>query len=183
LCGIGAELAGLHEQSRFLNQILDRLHAENERLRRAESQKSLPPVVREMIKLADDWRSRGAVLRSRTEPSGAEPAQLCDEIVEDISMILDRQGIEEFRPEPGATFDRHEHRAVGTRGTHDRTLDGTVAEMRRPGYRVDGRVMRFAEVVVFKSTCPGSGADSGPGDPPGQEEDDDQHGERHRGQQ
>jgi len=150
LRNISAELAGLHGQSRFLNEVIDRLHAENEKLRRNESQKALPPGVRELIKLADDWRSRGMALRDRAEPDGTESARLCVEVVEDVTMILERQGVEEFWPEPGAGFDRHEHRAVGTSRTGDEALDGTVVTARRPGYRVDDRIVRFAEVVVLK---------------------------------
>lgn len=145
LRNINAELAGLHGQSKFLNEVIDRLHAENEKLRRNESQKALLPGVRELMKLADDWRSRGNALRD-----GADPAQLCVEVVEDVTLILQRQGVEEFWPEPGTEFDRHEHRAVGTRPTDDAALDGTVVTARRPGYRVDDRVVRFAEVVVLK---------------------------------
>ncbi|HEU5474849.1 MAG TPA: nucleotide exchange factor GrpE [Actinophytocola sp.] len=142
---IRTELTGLHEQSRFLNGVIDRLHAENERLRRAEAQSAVQPALRELIKLADDWRSRAVAV-------GADPAQarLCGEVVEDVTMILERQGVEQFHADAGLEFDRQQHRAVGTQPTADQALDGIIAEPRRPGYRGDGRVVRFAEVVVFK---------------------------------
>lgn len=145
LDGIRAELAGLHTQSKFLNEVVDRLHAENERLRRAEAQASLQPALRELVKLADDWRSRSAALADN-----AELARLCGEVVEDVTLVLERQGVEEFGAEPGAEFDRRMHRAVGTRSIGDETLDGCVAEVRRPGYRGEERVVRFVEVVVYK---------------------------------
>jgi molecular chaperone GrpE (heat shock protein) len=142
---IKAELAGLHAQSRFLNEVIDRMHAENERLRQAESRASLAPALRELIRLADNWRRRAADLGE-----GSELAKLCGEMVDDVTMILDRQGVEEFHAEPGEEFDRHRHRAVGTRPTAESAQEGVVVEMRTPGYRGDGRVVRFAEVVVFK---------------------------------
>jgi molecular chaperone GrpE (heat shock protein) len=151
LNGINTELAGLHAQSKFLNEVIDRLHAENERLRNAESQRGLQPALRELVKLADDWRSRAASLR---EQPGADPVRLCDEIVEDVTLVLDRQGVEEFRAEEGAAFDRHEQRVIRTRPVDDPALDGKIAEVRRPGYRADTRVVRFAEVDVFKFTPP-----------------------------
>jgi molecular chaperone GrpE (heat shock protein) len=142
---IRADLSGLHTQSKLLNEIIDRMHAENERLRRAESQQSVQPTLRELIKLADDWRSRAAALSEQ-----ADPVRLCGEVVDDVTMILERQGIEEFEPTPGTEFDRREHRAVNTRPTAEEAHDGHIAETRRPGYRNDDRVIRFAEVVVFK---------------------------------
>jgi molecular chaperone GrpE (heat shock protein) len=145
---IRTELAGLHTQSKFLNEVVDRLYTENERLRRAESRSAPRPAIRELIKLADDWRSRTVAVREN-----ADLALLCGEVVEDVTMILERQGVEEFGVEPGTEFDRRQHRAVGTRPTDDEALDGRVAELRRPGYLEEDRVVRFAEVVVFKFTA------------------------------
>lgn len=150
LGGIRAELTGLHTQAKFLNEVIDRLHAENERLRNAESKRAVQPALRELIKLADDWTGRGASLRENS----TELAQLCDEIVEDVTLVLERQGFETFHPEEGAEFDRHEQRAIGTRATDDEALDGRIAQARKPGYRADGRVVRFAEVVLHKVTPP-----------------------------
>lgn len=148
LDGIRTELTGLHAQSKFLNEVIDRLYTENERLRLAESRSAVRPAVRELIKLADDWRSRMAAVRA-----DADLARLCGEVVEDVTMILGRQGVEEFSAEQGIEFDRRLHRAIGTQPTEDETLDGYVAEARRPGYRDEERVVRFAEVVVFKFTA------------------------------
>jgi molecular chaperone GrpE (heat shock protein) len=145
LDGIKAELTGLHEQSRFLNEVIDRVHGENERLRRAEAQSALQPALRELVKLADDWRSRSI---AAGEDAGS--AKLCGEVVDDVTMILERQGVEEFHAEPGTEFDRRRHRAVGRQPTADEALEGVIAEARKPGYLNGDRVVRFAEVVVFK---------------------------------
>jgi molecular chaperone GrpE (heat shock protein) len=149
---IHSELVRLREQNEFLNKVLDRMHSENETLRRAESQRALPAGARELIKLADDWRSRGADLKARTEPCSADRASLCAEIVDDVTLILQRQGVEEFWPATGVAFDRQEQRAVATRATDEPALDGTVAHTRRPGYRMEDRVVRFAEVEVQRRT-------------------------------
>jgi molecular chaperone GrpE (heat shock protein) len=145
LSAIRTELAGLHAQSKFLNEVVDRLHAENEQLRRAGSKATVQPALRELIKLADDWRSRAVAVRE-----GADPVRLCADVVEDVTLVLERQGIEAFSADAGVEFDRREHRAVGTQATDDESLDGRVAEVRRPGYRSEERVVRFAEVVVYK---------------------------------
>lgn len=150
LSAIRTELAGLHAQSKFLNEIVDRLHSENEQLRRAGSEATVQPALRELIKLADDWRSRALAIRE-----DVDPGRLCADVVEDVTLVLERQGIEAFSAEDGAEFDRRQHRAVGTRVTEDETLDGRVAEVRRPGYRGEERVVRFAEVVVYKVAAAG----------------------------
>lgn len=149
LDGIRVELSGLREDVRSLNGIIDRLHTENERLHHAESQQNMSPTLRELIKLVDDWRSRGSALREQQDL-----ARLCDEIMDDVTMILDRQGVVEFHGLPETEFDRHEHRAVGTQVTDDANLNGYIARARRPGYRRDEKVIRFAEVVVYKVVEP-----------------------------
>ncbi|AXX32182.1 nucleotide exchange factor GrpE [Actinosynnema pretiosum subsp. pretiosum] len=151
LAGINSELTGLHAQSKFLNEALDRLHTENDRLRNAEAQRGLQPVLRELVKLADDWRSRRAALDGE---DGAAPLRLCDEIVEDVTLLLERQGVDEFHAEVGAAFDRREQQSVGVLPTDAPDLDGTIAEVRRPGYLLGAKVVRFAQVVVFKLTPP-----------------------------
>jgi len=89
---------------------------------------------------------------TRTEPCSAELARLCAEVVDDVTLVLQRQGVEEFWPVIGIAFDRQEQRAVATRTIDEASLDGTVAHTRRPGYRMEDRVVRFAEVEVQRRT-------------------------------
>ena len=44
-----------------MNEILDRLHAENERCV-AEVEQLLQPVFRDLLKLSDDWTTNGRIL-------------------------------------------------------------------------------------------------------------------------
>lgn len=160
LADINGRLAALQAQSTTFTEINDRLHAENERLRRDEVGKLLQPVIRDLVKLADDWRGRGRAFQNR---AADDMAKLCLELTEDVTMVLARLGVEEFVAAAGCAFDRHEHRAVDVRPTNDIELDGSVVETRRPGYRTSDKVVRFAEVVVLKYK---SSEDSGPGDEP-----------------
>jgi hypothetical protein len=157
-----------------LNEILDRLHAENVKLRQGDAQRLIMPLQRDLIRLADDWRGRSQVLRRRAEARSREAgevtrpdepamadsaggqatdrpeqvATICEQIAEDLDLMLDRHGAQSFTPEPGDPFDRHEHRAVGTASTGEARLDSTVSSVRKPGYRTEEKVLRFAEVVV-----------------------------------
>ena len=153
-----AELAGLGTQVNLFQQLIDRLHTENEDLRRGQLDRLLEPVFRDLMKLADDWRrmaSSWAPDRAAAQPE--QVAGLCRAMVEDVDMILERHGVEPAVPEVGSSFDRREHRAVGDTSVDDPALDGTVSGVSRPGYRFGGRILRFPEVLVrrFTASAPG----------------------------
>ncbi|WP_170224676.1 nucleotide exchange factor GrpE [Actinokineospora cianjurensis] len=147
LLAIQADVAKLVAETGALHGLVDRLHRENEALRRGESLRVFDPVIRDLIKLTDDWRRRGAALRSQSGPAAAV---LCDEVAEDAEMILDRLGVTRYAPDRGEQFDRREHHATGTEPTEDPALDSTVAEVKAPGYRLDDRAIRYAQVVVHR---------------------------------
>jgi molecular chaperone GrpE (heat shock protein) len=61
------------------------------------------------------------------------------------------------RPPAGDPFDARAHQAVGSMRTEDETLDRCVAEVRRDGLVIEGgRVLRAADVVVFRYQAPPS---------------------------
>lgn len=174
LADINARLADLQARNASFTEINDRLHAENERLRRDETGKLLQPVIRDLIKLADNWRSRGRVLANRSGDAAQDMAKLCAELTDDVAMVLARLDVEEFAPGAGCIFDRHEHRGTEVRPTGVREMDGLVADTRRPGYRSNGRTIRFAEVVTWKYVA---SEDGGTGHPPADEREDAQDGD------
>jgi molecular chaperone GrpE len=63
-----------------------------------------------------------------------------------IESTLARQGVERVG-QPGDAFDPERHEAVDVRPSTD-APDGTIAEVVRPGYTRDGRVLRPAMVAV-----------------------------------
>ncbi|MGH3928005.1 MAG: nucleotide exchange factor GrpE, partial [Pseudonocardiaceae bacterium] len=71
------------------------------------------------------------------------------DVTADVELILERQGVETFTPEEGTKFDRREARVVRSANTSDASLDGVVAEVLKPGYRIGDRVLRYGEVVVW----------------------------------
>jgi molecular chaperone GrpE (heat shock protein) len=133
--------------------LLDRLHEEKERLREAEQRRQRDPVIRELIQLSDtyvrtsrQWLGRGDVSTETAEKVSAALA----ETAADVRLILERQGVEDFEPNPEERFQRSESKAVGTKPTSDPDREGRVAEVRKPGYRMGERVLRFSEVVVWR---------------------------------
>ncbi|MGI9000561.1 MAG: nucleotide exchange factor GrpE [Pseudonocardia sp.] len=133
--------------------LLDKLHDEKEKLRETEHRRQRDPVLRDLIQLSDtclrnsrQWRGRSDVSQETVDRVGAA----LHEVAADVKLILERQGVEDFVPMIDDKFARSESKAVGTRLTSDATQDGLVAEVRKPGYRLGDRVLRFSEVVVWR---------------------------------
>jgi molecular chaperone GrpE (heat shock protein) len=133
--------------------LLDKLHDEKERLRAAEQHRQRDPILRDLIQLSDtclrtsrQWRARSDVSPETAETVGA----VLVEAAADVNLILERQGVEGFAPMVEEKFQRRESKAIGTQPTADAALDGLVAEVRKPGYRLGDRVLRFSEVVVWR---------------------------------
>ena len=133
--------------------LLDKIHEEKEQLREAEHRRQRDPVLRDLIQLADtctrtsrQWHGRDDVSRDAAD---AVSGVLMDAAA-DVRLILERQGVEEFRPSLAERFARTEAKAIGTRSTREPDRDGSVAEVRKPGYRLGDRVLRFSEVIVWR---------------------------------
>jgi molecular chaperone GrpE len=81
-------------------------------------------------------------------------------VLEQMEAILERQGVERIGT-PGEQFDPEKHEAIAVRET-DEVPDRTVVEVARSGYRLNGRVLRPAQVVVSRGGGEGPG-EEGPG--------------------
>jgi molecular chaperone GrpE (heat shock protein) len=124
--------------------LLDKLHAENQRLRAGESFQVIAPVARDLVRLCDQIRQLDA---ASPEPGRGDAALIEPQVL----GILSRLGVEPFVPEAGAPFDAALHHGVGRTKTADPALDGTVAAVRRDGFTApDGRPLRPAEVEVWQ---------------------------------
>ena len=150
LAAMQAELTALRAETIHMNEILDRLHAENERLRRGEVEQLLQPVFRDLLKLSDDWTAMAASWESKDAATPADVANKCRNVAEDAELILERYGVDSFAPDIGATVERRQHRVVGKIPAESSETDNTVAEVRRPGYVYGEKVIRFAEVVAAR---------------------------------
>jgi molecular chaperone GrpE (heat shock protein) len=130
-------------------ELMDRLHSENEQLRRAELERSQDPLIRDLISLADTCLRNGRAWLQREAVTPSDVDHVLRDVADDVEMILERQGVEVFKPEEGTKFDRREARVVRSANTSDTSRDGTVAEVLKPGYRIGNRILRYCEVVVW----------------------------------
>jgi molecular chaperone GrpE len=136
----------LAEAQRLLarqTDLTEKLHAENQELRAGELRNAQLPLVRGLIRLADDLeRMRGAA---------AESADDLTMVRESLLDVLARNGIQTFGAEDGEPFDPRLHSAVGVEPTEEEQLDKTVAEVVRHGFRWDsGEAIRVVEVRAYR---------------------------------
>lgn len=68
---------------------------------------------------------------------------------EQIEGVLARQGVTRFG-QPGERFDPERHEAAGVRPSDDQP-DGAILDVVRPGYAINDRVLRPAQVVVART--------------------------------
>lgn len=152
-----AELAGLrtqvgreHERAAAREQIIDRLHAENQSLRAGERTLLLRPLLTDLQRLRHELMRQAG--RLPEEFGGAQAADLLRSYAYNLELTLERGGIAVVVPEPGAVFDPSWHRAAGTVPVDEPALNGTVAEVTLDGYLdvESGRVVAAAEVRVHR---------------------------------
>lgn len=139
---------------------LDNLRRRTQREVEGERRAALERCVLEFLPVKD-----GIDLGLQATSSGADAARLADGMHATqrlFASALERLGVEELDP-VGQPFDPELHEAVAVQPATDHP-DGTVLTVVQRGYRVSGRVMRPARVVV--SSKPG--ADHAPVDPPQQ---------------
>lgn len=151
-----AEIAARVEESNRLGlereRIIDRLHEENQRLKAGEIQQIVTPIFRDLVRLFDDLSGSVLEYRSSSEPKLLDVARDLACFRDVVSDILYRHGIERYEVDPGGAFDAKTHRVIRVAATSDPALDRTVARVVRPGFRSEARVLRAAEVEVYRHT-------------------------------
>jgi molecular chaperone GrpE len=70
-------------------------------------------------------------------------------LYERLQMVLQSAGVRRIESE-GQSFDPSRHRAVSTEARDD-VPPGTIVGEEMRGYMLDGRILRYAEVIVAKN--------------------------------
>ena len=151
---IRAQLAAGHERAAAREQIIDRLHEENQRLRAGERQLVLRPLLVDVQKLRDGLLREATLLPADFTPQQA--AALLASFAGTAEMALERGGVLVVRPEPGTPFDPAVHRPAGVVPARAADEDGTVHGVSADGYldMVTGRALSPAAVVVRRWVQP-----------------------------
>ena len=101
-------------------------------------------VISEMLPALDNLERALAHVEAGGE--GAELVSGVRMVVQQVLDVFAKEGVERIDP-VGEPFDPSEHQAVG-QVPRDDVPEGTVVEMYQHGYRMHGRVLRPAAVVV-----------------------------------
>ncbi len=152
VAGLRAELRRLAELTAQQGSFVDKLHADNERLRRVEADRLRDPLVRELIALADTQLRNARRWEAEQSPAALPVAEALRGVSGDVQLLLDRQGVESYQPSTGERFDRKQHRSRGTAETYEPEQADAVADVLLPGYRIGDRTIRPAEVIVWRVT-------------------------------
>ncbi len=72
-----------------------------------------------------------------------------EHVAKQFKDALNKLGVEEIRVE-GEKFDHNSMNAVDSEETEDENLDGQVAKEMKAGYKLNGKVIEAAKVMVYK---------------------------------
>lgn len=129
-CGrIEEQLAEFHQRSAHRETVIDRLHAENQRLGSGLGRVVLEPVVTDFIRLHDQLATEAR----RLEEDGQDQRLICS-FADDVAQIVDRGGIDMFSTAAGDPFDHERRRALAVVGCDDEARHATVAEVVAAGF-------------------------------------------------
>lgn len=139
-----------HERASHREKVIDRLHDDNQQLRRGELQAMLDPIRTALYRLHDMVR-RESQRWTLEPPDPAHAGALLSAIADEIAEALARAGAERFTARPGEPFDQRRHKPVGTEPITDPALDGAVVAARTDGFGQGEQVLRRAEVVIGRA--------------------------------
>ncbi|MDH2424623.1 nucleotide exchange factor GrpE [Sphaerisporangium sp. TRM90804] len=139
-----------HERAAHREQVIDRLHTENQQLRHGLLQEALTPVRAGLYRLHDTVAREAARWRGPEPPPAELAAPLLEAVAEDVAEVLGRTGAERAGTEAGAAYDPALHRPARVAAVGPEA-DGTVVEVLADGFAMGERVLRKATVVVGRS--------------------------------
>ncbi|MFB7916156.1 nucleotide exchange factor GrpE [Streptomyces sp. NPDC056061] len=151
-CTLASEFtAALARQQRLAErreEIVTRLHDEVERLRRGETEAALDLVRHSLIRLHDQ------ILRQAEHVTGPldvdELRALLTALADEAADTVARTGVQRYVPQTGEAFDMALQRPVGSAAAGGPEANRTVARVVAAGFVQGERVVRKADVVVFR---------------------------------
>ncbi|MFG1917483.1 nucleotide exchange factor GrpE [Micromonospora sp. NPDC048898] len=154
LAGLRAELARTQDRAAAREQVIDRLHEENQRLRAGERRLLLRPLLTDLQRLRHDLLRTAAGLPPTFDATAA--AEMLRSYAANLELTLERGGVSVLAPAVGAVFDPSTQRATATEPASDPGQHGTVAAVVLDGYHdvEAGRTAVPAAVRVHRWTDP-----------------------------
>jgi molecular chaperone GrpE len=137
LTEVAQRFAGESDRALARERVIDRQHAEIERLRSLERAGQLRPVVTDLCRLRNGLlRQAGTV---PAEMTGPQVATLLESFAATVEEMLERCGVVVLPEEVGAAFASSRQQVAAVVEIDDPERDGTVAEVVQDGYaEIDG---------------------------------------------
>jgi molecular chaperone GrpE len=161
LAGLESRAAQEHDRAQAREAVIDRLHAEVERLRAGEARTLLRPAVTDLRRLREDLLTQACSV-PETMARGDVTA-LLESYADSVALILERCGIVTVKPAKDTRFDPRQQQVTDIAETGDRNLDGLVAAIVSEGYAEadGGRPVVPARVVVYRHVGDGPPYEAG----------------------
>jgi|DewCreStandDraft_5_1066085.scaffolds.fasta_scaffold00578_18 molecular chaperone GrpE len=161
-----AELEAARRQSEEYLAVLQRLQADFINYRKRVEQEfdelaraTRARVIQRFLPILDDFER--ALQHRPTNGVEANWAEGIALIYRKLWQVLEAEGLKKIEP-VGGKFDPWEHEAVASEET-DAAEEGQILEVLRPGYKLDHRVIRPAQVKVARRPARPAGAETAPG--------------------
>lgn len=139
-----------HERAAARERVIDKLHAEVERLRAGEQNLVLRPITKDLQNLRKDLLHQARLLPA--EVGRQQVVDLLESFALSAEQALERCGSAPIRPEIGAEFAPREHRAIKVLPADDPAQHERIAVVVSDGYldTTTDRVTVPARVHVYR---------------------------------
>jgi len=148
---LSAQFESKIKYDKHKEEIIDKLHSENQAFKNDIYKKLILPLVNEIIFMLDDY-STLFKKHSESEISDIDVSKLLKQfgsISEDLENLLYKNGIDVYSIE-GEQFDSSKQKVIKTIPTDDPLKDKTVCEKLKKGFVLDGKIIRMEHVSCYK---------------------------------
>lgn len=146
-----SETNELQEKYNELNDKYVRLYSEYDNYRKRTANEKIELIktaaeatINAMLPVLDDFERALPTMEKSEDKSNYEGALL---IYNKLKKTLEQKGLEEINAN-GADFNTDEHEALTQIPAPEESLKGKVMDVIQKGYKLNGKVIRFARVVV-----------------------------------
>lgn len=146
-----SETNELQEKYNELNDKYVRLYSEYDNYRKRTANEKIELIktaaegtISAMLPVLDDFERALPTMEKSEDKSNYEGALL---IYNKLKKTLEQKGLEEINAN-GAEFNTDEHEALTQIPAPEENLKGKVMDVIQKGYKLNGKVIRFARVVV-----------------------------------
>lgn len=136
---------------------LDRMHSELQRYKEDLYFKLIKPILVDVLEMRDSIIRIAEMYAAKPEGQQDIPLKTFSNYAYDLQEILEKNGIEIFRSEPGGDYIPLRQRVVKKLPTTDETLHGKVAQSITSGYLNGDKVLSPEKVSVYVYEAPKEG--------------------------